>query len=116
MIDNRNDATVLETMVPNKLRDNENFEAFYPLSSDKLLRISMQEGSHSSLQATRAIVQGANTAIAASAERYLYAHLNDKRIERLAKRFKGMRPNINVVGFGPKRYARTVVPRRWRDA
>ena len=46
-------------------------------------------------------------------ERYLYAHIFDKRIKRLAAQFKHSRPSMTTKGFGPAKFAKAEVPRRW---
>ncbi len=47
------------------------------------------------------------------AEQYLYSHIKHKELIKLALNFKGSRPTLTMEGFGPKKFAEVIVPRKW---
>jgi hypothetical protein len=57
-------------------------------------------------------VERVNRSLAAHSDRYLYAHIHHKRLERLAAEFKQSRPGMTVQGFGPKKFGAVEVMRR----
>jgi len=87
-------------------------EVTFPLSPKYLLLLSWQDAVPDRAVFDRNRVDLTNTARAAQSERYLYAHMHDKRIEQLAAKYKDSRPNITTEGFGPKNFAPIEVARR----
>jgi hypothetical protein len=59
-------------------------------------------------------VHHTNRILAAHSERYLYAHIRDRRLARLATEFKDSRPGMTTLGPGPKKFAAIKVSRRRR--
>jgi hypothetical protein len=49
------------------------------------------------------------------AEQFIYANVNRAELLELAKNFKGSRPVLTMEGYGPAKFAKIVVPRRWED-
>jgi hypothetical protein len=47
------------------------------------------------------------------AEQFLYSHIEHEGLARLASRFRGSRPFLTTEGFGPEKFAKVTVPRRW---
>ncbi|MBL8658712.1 MAG: DUF4238 domain-containing protein [Rhodospirillales bacterium] len=89
-------------------------KVIFPLSPRFLLRLSWEEAPIR-FAIERDHVMHLNRCLAAHAERYLYAHLKDKRLKKLAAEFKDKRPTIAVAttsGLRPKRFAETHVRRR----
>jgi hypothetical protein len=57
-------------------------------------------------------VELVNKARAANSDRYLYAHIQHTRIQKLGAEFKDSRPGMTTQGFGPKKFAKIAVARR----
>jgi hypothetical protein len=95
---------------------NKTAEVSLPLSPKMLLVMSRQKNARDIGVVDRNAVNGLNRARAANSERYLYAHVLDKRLQRLAAEFKESRPGMTTQGFGPKKFAEIRVPRRSRTA
>jgi hypothetical protein len=55
-----------------------------------------------------------NESRARNALDYLYGSINDKRVQRMAVKFKNSRPRLTSEGFGPKTHGSIEVPRRWK--
>ena len=89
-------------------------EIIFPLSPQALLFMSWNAKARQAGTFGRDLVGRVNQAIAAHSDRYLYAHLRDKRLERLAAEFKDSRPGMTVSGFGPKKFAAVELVRRSR--
>jgi precorrin isomerase len=85
----------------------------FPLSSKKMLLLEHKARSRPTFVIPREIVEGINHARAANCEREIYAHVNDKRITKMAREYKDTRPHMTLSGFGPKKYADVVSPRRF---
>ncbi|MFL6603180.1 MAG: hypothetical protein ACJ8R9_17875 [Steroidobacteraceae bacterium] len=52
------------------------------------------------------VVDFANQARAANSDQFLFASVNDARIEQLAQEFRNMRPAMTMRGFGRQSLAR----------
>jgi len=86
----------------------------FPLSPQMLLRLSW-ERVPARFVIEREHVTHLNRKLAAHSERYLYAHLLDKRLKKLAAEFKDKRPAIAVTtsgGLRPEKFAETRLRRR----
>jgi hypothetical protein len=79
-------------------------EVTFPLSPKMMLLMTWKDTGREIAALPRQGVIGANEMRAANSDRYLYAHLSDKRLERLAERFKDSRPGMTTQGFGPKKF------------
>lgn len=84
---------------------NKTVEVTFPLSPNKLLLLSWQREVPARASFPREQVELANAARAAHSERYLYAHLHDEKIARLAAEHKDLRPVTTTEGFGPDTFA-----------
>jgi hypothetical protein len=62
-------------------------------------------GGPGKLSMQREAVDWNNRARAAHSERFLFAHIRDKRIQRLAAKFKDVKPRMTMDGFGPDKFA-----------
>jgi hypothetical protein len=91
---------------------NKTVEVTFPLSPNTMLLMTWRDMPLLSSEASREAVEGWNMMRAARAERFLYAHINDIRIAKLAARQRSSRPGIATQGLGPKKFAKTVVRRR----
>lgn len=58
-------------------------------------------------------VDDLNTLRAVYAEEFLYSHIHHKDLAKMAAKYKGSRPRPEIDGYGPKKFARIVIPRRW---
>lgn len=93
---------------------NKTVKVTLPLSPQLLLRLSWQKVPRK-IVIERDHVELVNRKLAAHSERYLYAHLHDKRLKKLAAQFKDKRPGIAVAtssGLRPEKFAETQVRRR----
>ena len=91
---------------------NQTVEVPFPLSPKLMLLMTWSQNPRPFVEAPPEAVHGWNMMRAANAERFLYAHIKDKRISAFSAEQKDSRPQIRVDGFGPKKFARTVVVRR----
>jgi hypothetical protein len=91
---------------------NNTAEVTFPISPKLLLLLSWKEDGLYYGVLERDHVHELNAVRAAHSDRYLFAHIKDQRIARLAARFKDSRPDMTTRGFGPKQFARIEVPRR----
>jgi hypothetical protein len=87
----------------------------FPLSPKFMLLMTWQDGITSLVNIGREDVTGLNELRAYYALDFLYCHLNDARIQRLASKFKGSRPRLVSQGFGPEKHGPIEVPRRWPE-
>jgi hypothetical protein len=92
---------------------NRTAEVSFPLSPHLLLLLSWNEPARECGALPRDHVHTLNKLRAATSDRYLYAHVHDKRLERLAAKFKDARPNMTTGGFGPDKYGPIKVARRF---
>jgi hypothetical protein len=81
---------------------NRTAEVIYPLSPDCLLLMSWNPSTPDVGVYGPDDVANINRALAAHADRYLYAHLRDEKLVQLAAEFKDKRPAMTTQGFGPK--------------
>ena len=87
----------------------------FPLSPKLLLLLSWDEAALERWIVDRKPLTELNRIRAAYCERYLYAHVRDRRLEKLAAEFKDSRAGImSSPGFGPKKFATVTVVRRSR--
>ena len=86
----------------------------FPLSPKLMLFLSWNQGVADHAELGRDHVHELNAARAAHSDRYLFAHICDQRIVRLAASFKSVRPTMKTQGFGPKTFSPVKVPRRYR--
>ena len=87
--------------------------AFFTYEAPKVLLLLSWNPSAREIGALeRDHVHKLNVVRAAHSERYLFAHIKDKRITDLAEKYKDSRPGLAVEGFGPKRFAPIKVARR----
>jgi len=91
---------------------NKTAEITFPLSPKLLLLLSRKADALDHAVIERDNVHELNAVRAAHSDRYLFAHIKDQRIVRLAVRYKDTRPNMTTHGFGPKKFAPIEVPRR----
>ncbi len=91
---------------------NKTVEVKYPLSPQRLLMMTWRNDRDGFSSAARPQVEKCNRGLAARADNYLYAHIQDIRLERLAKEFRSSRQSMTIQGIGPKKYAETRVARR----
>jgi hypothetical protein len=91
---------------------NNTAEVTFPLSPKRLLLMSWQEAVPEYASFKRDHVEYANATRAGHSDRFLYAHIRDKRIEELAAKYKDSRPNMTTQGYGPKNFAPIKVARR----
>jgi hypothetical protein len=91
---------------------NKTAEVTFPLSPMVLLLLSWDESARDLDALERDHVHQVNVMRAAHSERYLFAHVNDKRIAKLADKYKDARPGITTQGFGPEKFAPIKVVRR----
>ncbi|HZL31587.1 MAG TPA: DUF4238 domain-containing protein [Pseudolabrys sp.] len=91
---------------------NKTVEVTFPLSPKVMLLMTWAEKPRSQLDAPREAADGWNRTRASHAERFLYAHLDDKRIAQLAAEQAHSRPGMTMQGFGPKKFAKTTIRRK----
>jgi len=94
--------------------NNKTAEVFFPLSPRRLLLMTWREDMRPHGGLERDQVDRVNIGMAAQSDQYLYAHVRDKRLERLASEFKNSRPGMTTQGFGPENFAEIEVPRKTR--
>jgi hypothetical protein len=95
---------------------NKTAEVSFPLSPQMMLLMSWSETMREIGALDRRYVEEANEVRAAHSDRFLYAHISDKRLQRLAARFKDSRPGMTTQGFGPDKFAKVTIPRRSKRA
>jgi hypothetical protein len=93
---------------------NKAVEVSFPLSPRRLLLLTHKKRSKDMCQIPRHTVEGQNEARAAQCERELYAHIQSKKIAKLAEEHKYHRLRMTISGGGPKKYAEITSPRRFR--
>lgn len=91
---------------------NKTAEVTFPLSPKRLLLMSWQETVPDRASFNREHVDFANATRAGHSERFLHAHMLDKRIKKLAAKYKDSKPDVTTEGFGPKTFAPIEVARR----
>ena len=91
---------------------NKTVEVIFPLSPQRILVMTWEEGARDIAALERTHVEKINQALAAHSDRYLYSHIRHKRLKELAAEFKASRPMMTTQGFGPKKFAKIEVPRR----
>ncbi len=91
---------------------NKTVEVTFPLSPKVLLLLSWDEAVRDLGSLERDHVHQINVVRAAHSDRYLFAHIKDKRIARLANQYKDSRPGIITQGFGPEKFSEIKVARR----
>jgi len=91
---------------------NKTAEVSFPLSPRLLLLLSWNEGAKELGALPRKHVEALNVIRAAHADRYLFAHISDNRIAKLAEKYKDSRPSATTKGFGPDAFAPIRVARR----
>jgi hypothetical protein len=91
---------------------NKTVEVTFPLSPKLMLLMTWAERPRPHLAARREAAEGWNRARASHAERFLYAHIHDKRIIHLAAEQANSRPGMTTRGFGPKKFAKTTIRRK----
>jgi Protein of unknown function (DUF4238) len=91
---------------------NRTVEVTFPLSPKTMLLMTWAEKPRPQLEAPGEAVDGWNRARASNAERFLYAHIDDKRIAQLAAEQAHSRPGMTTQGFGPKKFAKTRIRRK----
>ncbi len=91
---------------------NKTAEVTFPLSPEVLLLLSWDESVRDLGSMERDHVHQVNLVRAAHSDRFLYAHINDKRIAKLAEISKDSRPGMTTGGFGPEKFAPITVARR----
>lgn len=91
---------------------NQTVEVTFPLSPSTILLLTWADNPSPMFEVSRDAVEGWNMMRAAHAERFLYAHIDDKRVSQLAARQKESRPRMVIEGCGPKKFAETVIRRR----
>jgi hypothetical protein len=87
-------------------------EVTFPLSPKVLLLMSWDESARDLGEFGRDRVHQLNVVRAAHSDRFLFAHINDKRIARLAEIYRDSRPEMTTHGFGPEKFAPIKVARR----
>jgi len=93
---------------------NKTAEVTFPLSPKCLLMMTWHEDAPDLGTFDRDPVRQFNRIRAAHSDRYLYAHLGDARLARLAAKFKDLRPSMTIEGFGPEKFATVKIPRRFK--
>lgn len=91
---------------------NKTVQVTFPISPKLLLLLSWKKYPLDHGVIERDDVHELNAVRAAHSDRYLFAHMKDRQIVRLADRFKNSRPDMMTRGFGPKQFAPVEVPRR----
>jgi hypothetical protein len=84
----------------------------FPLSPKVLLLMSWNKSAPDFDTVGREVVDEVNVVRATHSDRYLFAHIKDKRLAKLAGAHKNSRPDITMHGFGPKEFAPISVARR----
>jgi hypothetical protein len=87
-------------------------EVLFPLSPQRLLLMSWDDNARDVGEFEREPMDRINCAQAGHSDRYLYAHIRHRRLEKLAAAFKHSRPGMTTQGFGPKKFAKIEVARR----
>jgi hypothetical protein len=91
---------------------NKTAEVSFPLSPRLLLLLSWKEDAKDIGVLPREHVEAVNAIRAAQSDRFLFAHVCDKRIAKLAAKYKNSRPTMKTEGFGPEVFAPVKVARR----
>jgi hypothetical protein len=91
---------------------NKTAEVTFPLSPKWLLLLTWDQSVRDLGAFERDHVHMVNTVRAAHSDRYVFAHINDKRVAVLADTYKGSRPGMTTQGFGPEKFAPIKVARR----
>ena len=91
---------------------NKTAEVSFPLSTDVILIASWDEDARDYGSFERDHVDWLNEIRAASADRFLYAHVNEPWIKALASKHRDLKPEISSHGFGPSKFATTKVGRK----
>ena len=85
----------------------------FPLSPRAMLIMTWRDPGRPTVTLPREPVDALNRLRAFHASKFLYGPIDDKRIRRLASKFKGSRPRLSTQGFGPEKEGPIEVPRRW---
>jgi hypothetical protein len=91
---------------------NKTAELSFPLSTNLMFFTSWDEGALPFGLVERGHVDALNEFRAIHAERFLYAHVDDRWISDLAAKFRHVRPEMRFSGYGPSSVAKTIVSRR----
>jgi hypothetical protein len=91
---------------------NKTAKVTFPLSPKRLLLMSWQKEVPDQAAFNREHVDYANATRAGHSERFLHAHIFDKRIKALAAKYRDSRPDVTTEGFGPETFAPIEVARR----
>jgi hypothetical protein len=83
----------------------------FPLTPGLMLAFTNEPRISTEIVIERPSVEAQNLYRARMAEQYLYAHIDDKRIERLANKFKDSKATDKRSSRGPERYGEVRVPR-----
>jgi hypothetical protein len=86
-------------------------QVMLPLSSRRMLLMTWIDGALPQIVCEAHQVQNINRALAASSDRYLYAHKRCDEISDLAQEFKDSRLNIAIEG-GPEKFGPVSVARK----
>src|SRR5436853_7881334 len=90
---------------------NKTAQVIFPLSPKRVLFMAWAPIDARTLEIERSGVDRINMGLAAQSDRFLYAHILDRRVSTLAARFAADRPEMVTEGFGPKVFAQTRVGR-----
>jgi hypothetical protein len=93
---------------------NKTAEVTLPLTPQAILLMTWRGDVPPNAVIELAHVRHMNRQRAIFADQFLYAHLSDKRLQRLATDFKDSRPITTTDGFGPDKFGDIEVPRRWK--
>ena len=86
----------------------------FPLTPQALLILRWVENPAPSVTVEPERVDHLNGLRAYYADQFLYAHISNEKLKRLAKNLKGSRPQPTTEGFGPDKFTTTEFPRRWK--
>jgi Protein of unknown function (DUF4238) len=91
---------------------NRTAEVSFPLSPKLLLVLTWDKNAADFGVLPHEHVGTVNAIRAAHSDRFLFAHVRDKRVARLAAKYKDSRPTATTKGFGPDVFAPIRVARR----
>ncbi|MGH6834658.1 MAG: DUF4238 domain-containing protein [Methylocella sp.] len=93
---------------------NKTAEISFPLSPKLMLVMAWSKKYPRQGVCGRGPVEFFNARRAADSERYLYAHICHKAVANLAATLKNSQRAMTTQGFGPDKFAKSEVPRRWQ--
>lgn len=91
---------------------NKTCQVIFPLSHKKILFLSWKK-IQPIFDVSKSFAMQINKALISHSETFTYSHINHKEISRLIELLKDDRQKMQISGFGPEKFAKTIINRNW---